>query len=473
MILPVVMSGGSGSRLWPLSRKKHPKQFLSLVSENTMLQDTVLRLEGLDCMPPTVICNEGHRFIVAEQLDEIDQLGGEIILEPQGRNTAPAIALAAINAVNQGQDPYLLVLAADHVIQDNEAFHRAIGSAIDSAATGKVVTFGIVPDKPETGYGYIRSGTAFNDSECLSVEEFVEKPDLEKAQAYLDSGQYFWNSGMFLFKASVYLAELEAYCPDILIACKKAMDGAQKESDFTRLDNEAFLACPDDSIDYAIMEQTNLAAMVPLDAGWSDVGSWSSIWEVSEKDDSNNSIRGDVKAIDVKDCLIDARDKMVAAIGVENLVIVETSDAIVIAEQSRVQDIKKIVEDLNANARSEATEHRTIYRPWGHIDLLQKGERYKSKQVTIKPHHRLSMQKHYHRAEHWVVVSGTAKVVCNDNEQLVTENQSTYIPVGATHMIENPGSIPLIMIEVQTGSYIGLDDIVRLEDLYGFEQDKF
>jgi mannose-1-phosphate guanylyltransferase/mannose-6-phosphate isomerase len=251
------------------------------------------------------------------------------------------------------------------------------------------------------------------------------------------------------------------------------MDGAQKESDFTRLDNEAFLACPDDSIDYAIMEQTNLAAMVPLDAGWSDVGSWSSIWEVSEKDDSNNSIRGDVKAIDVKDCLIDARDKMVAAIGVENLVIVETSDAIVVAEQSRVQDIKKIVEDLNANARSEATEHRTIYRPWGHIDLLQKGERYKSKQVTIKPHHRLSMQKHYHRAEHWVVVSGTAKVVCNDNEQLVTENQSTYIPVGATHMIENPGSIPLIMIEVQTGSYIGLDDIVRFEDLYGFEQDKF
>lgn len=473
MILPIVMSGGNGSRLWPLSRKKHPKQFLSLVSENTMLQDTLLRLDGLDCMEATIICNEGHRFIVAEQLDEINKLGGEIILEPQGRNTAPAIALAAINALNQGIDPYLLVLAADHVIQDNNAFHESVKAALESAEKNRIVTFGIVPDKPETGYGYICSGSEFENTRCFNVDQFVEKPDLETAKHYLESGNYYWNSGMFLFKASVYLAELEKYCPEIFVACQKAIDGAKKEQDFTRIDNDAFLSSPDDSIDYAIMERTDLAAMVPLDAGWSDVGSWSSIWEVQNKDNEGNSLRGDVNAIDIKNCLVDARNKMVAAIGVENLVIVETSDAVVVADQSRVQDIKKVVEELAKQNRSEAVEHQTIYRPWGHIDLLQNGERYKSKQVLIKPGHRLSLQKHYNRAEHWIVVSGTARVICDDKEKIITENQSTYIPVGSSHMIENPGRIPLIMIEVQTGSYIGLDDIVRLEDLYGFEKDKF
>lgn len=473
MILPVIMSGGSGSRLWPLSRKKHPKQFLSLVSDNTMLQDTVLRLEGLNCLKPTIICNEGHRFVVAEQLDAIDKLGGEIILEPQGRNTAPAIALAAINAIEQGQDPYLLVLAADHVIRDVDAFQQAVKYAQACAEQGRVVTFGIVPDKPETGYGYIKAGTKLDDSHCHFVDQFVEKPNLETAERYLASGEYYWNSGMFLFKASTYLAELEQYCPEILKACQQSIKGAKRESDFTRLDNDAFLSSPDDSVDYAIMEHTKLAAMVPLDAGWSDVGSWSSIWEVSDKDENGCSVRGDVHVIDVKNSLIDARDKMVAVIGVEDLVIVETSDALVVAKQSRVQDIKKVVDSLNANKRSEAQEHRTIYRPWGHIDLLQQGKRYKSKQVTIKPHNRLSLQKHYHRAEHWVVVSGTAKVTCDAKEQVITENQSTYIPVGSVHSIENPGSIPLVMIEVQTGSYIGKDDIVRLEDLYGFEQDKF
>ncbi|MGR5254318.1 mannose-1-phosphate guanylyltransferase/mannose-6-phosphate isomerase [Vibrio astriarenae] len=473
MILPIIMSGGNGSRLWPLSRKKHPKQFLSLVSDNTMFQDTVLRLEGLGALPPTVICNEGHRFTVAEQLNEIERLGGEILLEPQGRNTAPAIALAAINALSKEQDPYLLVLAADHVIQNKSAFHTAVNAAVECASDGQMVTFGIVPDKPETGYGYIRAGQSLECGLGYKVEEFVEKPSLEAAKEYLHSGQYFWNSGMFLFKASVYLEQLGKYSPEILAACQQAIAGATKESDFTRLDNEAFLACPDDSIDYAIMEKTTLAAMVPLDAGWSDVGSWSSIWGVSEKDSSDNLLKGDVKAIDVKNSLIDARTKIVAAIGVENLVIVETSDAVVVADQSRVQDIKKVVEELVESDRSEAVEHRTIYRPWGHIDLLQKGERYKSKQVTIKPGKRLSLQKHYHRAEHWVVVSGTAKVRCNDSEIIVTENQSTYIPVGAPHMIANPGSIPLVMIEVQTGAYIGADDIERLEDLYGFEQDKF
>lgn len=473
MIQPVIMSGGSGSRLWPLSRKKHPKQFLSLVGDNTMLQDTVLRLDGLNCNDPMIICNEGHRFIVAEQLDEIGRLGGEIILEPQGRNTAPAIALAALSATSQGEDPYLLVLAADHVIQNNQAFHSAVMQAYECAKKGRLVTFGIVPDKPETGYGYIKSGELCEQSHCFEVNDFVEKPDLATASHYLESGDYFWNSGMFLFKASDYLIELERFSPDILKACKDAIRGAKKESDFTRLDNDAFLSSPDDSIDYAIMEQTDLAAMVPLEAGWSDVGSWSSIWEILEKDEFGCSVRGDVKTIDTNNCLIDARDKMVAAIGVDNLVIVETSDAIVVAEQSRVQDIKRVVDNLNSEKRREAREHRTIYRPWGHIDLLQRGERYKSKQVTIKQGQALSLQKHYHRAEHWVVVSGTARVQCDDKEQILTENQSTYIPVGAIHKISNPGSIPLVMIEVQTGSYIGKDDIERLEDLYGFEKDRF
>lgn len=473
MILPVIMSGGSGSRLWPLSRKKHPKQFLSLVSENTMLQDTILRLDGLNCEQPTIICNEGHRFIVAEQLDEIGQLGGDIILEPQGRNTAPAIALAAINALENGDDPYLLVLAADHVIRDIEEFQKTVLQAVANAEEGKLVTFGIVPNQPEIGYGYIKSGTPTGTENGFEVEEFVEKPDLATAEGYLASGDYFWNSGMFLFKASTYLSELKKFCPEILQSCQASLLGKNTDQDFIRLDHEAFLACPDDSIDYAIMEQTKLAAMVPLDAGWSDVGSWSSIWEVSNKNENGCCIRGDVTTIDVKNSLIDSRDKMVAVIGLEDVVVVETSDAVVVSHKSRVQDIKKVVDTLNKTGRKEAREHQTVYRPWGHIDLLQRGERYKSKQVTIKPSAKLSLQKHYHRAEHWVVVSGTAKVLCNEKEQILTENQSTYIPVGAVHKIENPGSIPLVMIEVQTGSYIGADDIVRLEDLYGFEQDKF
>lgn len=471
MILPVIMSGGSGSRLWPLSRKQHPKQFLSLIGENTMLQETVLRLRGLETLAPSIICNKGHRFIVAEQLNEIDALGGDILLEPQGRNTAPAVALAAIKAIEKGSDPLLLVLAADHVISDVDAFHRAIEQAQKCADAGRLVTFGIVPDKPETGYGYIRSGKKIKSSECLFVEEFVEKPNLKTATSYVESGEYFWNSGMFLFKASTYIQELEKHQPEILSACKTAIQNAKNDSEFIRVDAESFLACPDDSIDYAIMERTEHAAMIPLDAGWSDVGSWSSIWDVKSKDENQNVTRGDVKSIDTSNCLIDARDKLVSTIGVDNLVVVETSDAVLIADQSRVQDVKKIVEQLNREQRQESVQHRTVYRPWGHINLLQRGERYKSKQVTIKPHARLSLQMHYHRAEHWIVVSGTAKVCCDDKESLITENQSTYIPIGAVHSIENPGSIPLVMIEVQTGSYIAKDDIVRLEDLYGFDKD--
>ncbi|MCK8097416.1 mannose-1-phosphate guanylyltransferase/mannose-6-phosphate isomerase [Pseudoalteromonas sp. 1CM17D] len=471
MILPVIMSGGNGSRLWPLSRKQHPKQFLSLIGESTMLQETILRLKGLETLAPSIICNKGHRFIVAEQLNEIDALGGDILLEPQGRNTAPAVALAAIKAIEKGSDPLLLVLAADHVITDINAFHEAIKQAQVCAETGRLVTFGIVPDKPETGYGYIRSGKKIKGSDCLLVEEFVEKPNLKTATTYVESGEYFWNSGMFLFKASTYIQELEKHQPEILTACKAAIQNAVIDSEFIRVDAETFLTCPDDSIDYAIMERTQHAAMVPLNAGWSDVGSWSSIWEVKEKDENQNVKRGDVKSIDTKNCLIDARDKLVATIGVSDLVVVETSDAVLIADISRVQDVKKVVEQLNREERLESVQHRTVYRPWGHINLLQRGERYKSKQVTIKPHARLSLQMHYHRAEHWIVVSGTAKVRCDDKESLITENQSTYIPIGAVHSIENPGSIPLVMIEVQTGSYIAKDDIVRLEDLYGFDKD--
>ncbi|WP_298942667.1 mannose-1-phosphate guanylyltransferase/mannose-6-phosphate isomerase [uncultured Psychromonas sp.] len=470
-MLPVIMSGGNGSRLWPLSRKQHPKQFLSLVGESTMLQETILRLKGLKTLAPSIICNKGHRFIVAEQLNEIDALGGDILLEPQGRNTAPAVALAAIKAIEKGSDPLLLVLAADHVISDVPAFHAAIAQAQKCAEEGRLVTFGIVPDKPETGYGYIRSSKKIKGCDCLVVDEFVEKPNLKTATSYVASGEYFWNSGMFLFKASTYIQELEKHQPEILTACKAAIDNAVTDSEFIRVDAESFLTCPDDSIDYAIMEQTEHAAMVPLNAGWSDVGSWSSIWEVKEKDEHQNVYRGDVKSIDTKGCLIDARDKLVATVGVSNLVIVETSDAVLIADQSRVQDVKKIVEELNREKRPESVQHRTVYRPWGHINLLQRGERYKSKQVTIKPHARLSLQMHYHRAEHWIVVSGTAKVLCDGKESLITENQSTYIPIGAAHAIENPGSIPLVMMEVQTGSYIAQDDIVRLEDLYGFDKD--
>jgi len=471
MILPVIMSGGSGSRLWPLSRKQHPKQFLSLVGDKTMLQETVLRLDGLQTQLPYIICNQDHRFIVAEQLNEINALGGEIILEPAGRNTAPAVALAALKAIENGTDPVMLVLAADHVILDMQAYHHAIFEAESCANRGRLVTFGIVANKPEVGYGYIRVGDKLAEGDCYAVQEFVEKPSLETACHYVESGEYFWNSGMFMCKASVFLEELEKFHPEILRSCQRALDGSHKDVDFTRLNNEAFMGCPDDSIDYAIMERTELASMVPLEAGWSDVGAWSSIWEVRQKDEQQNVFRGDVKTIDVSDCMIDARDKLVAAIGVDNLVIVETSDAVLVADKSRVQDVKKIVDSLKSEKRLEAIQHKTIYRPWGHINLLQEGDRYKSKQVTIKPGARLSLQKHYHRAEHWVVVSGTARVVRDDKEILVTENQSTYIPIGAVHSIQNPGSIPLVMIEVQTGSYIGQDDIERVEDIYGFDKD--
>ena len=435
-----------------------------------MLQETVKRLDGLEHHDPVVICNEAHRFIVAEQLRQQNCSGSEVILEPAGRNTAPAIALAALQAQKSNQDPVLLVLAADHVITQPEAFRIAVKKALPLAEDGYLVTFGIVPDKPETGYGYIRQGSVIGE-DSYQVSAFVEKPDSETARQYLASGDYSWNSGMFLFKASRYIEELKKHSPDILAACEKAIAKTQEDMDFIRIDPQAFLACPDDSIDYAVMEKTDRAAIVPMDAGWSDVGSWTSLWEVLEKDDSANATKGDVELLDVKGSYIDARSKLVAAVGVSDLVVVETEDAILVADKSRDQDIKKIVERLKKDDRIESRHHRVVYRPWGMVHLQTRGERYKVKKITINPGQRLSLQKHYHRAEHWVVVAGTAKVTCGDTTQLVTENQSTYIPVGMPHALENPGKLPLEMVEVQTGSYLCKDDIVRLEDLYGFDKD--
>lgn len=467
MFLPVVMAGGSGSRLWPLSRSAYPKQYLPLASDNSMLQETVLRLKGSDHLAPLVICNEDNRFMVAEQLRAIKALQSPVILEPVGRNTAPAIALAALQATANGDDPLLLVLAADHVIQNNEAFLAAIDKAQALAKQDKMVTFGIVPTHAETGYGYIKRGDAVDAA--YAVDSFVEKPDLATATEYLNSGEYYWNSGMFMFKASRYLAELAKYQPAILEACKKAIGNTAADLDFVRVDKAAFEACPDDSIDYAVMEKTDAAVVVPLDAGWNDVGSWSALWEVNNKDDNGNAVRGDFIGESTKNCLVygSVEGRMVATVGVEDLVIVDTKDAVMVAAKDKVQDVKNIVNQLKAEGRSEFQFHREVYRPWGKYDSIDNGARYQVKRITVKPGAKLSVQMHHHRAEHWIVVSGTAKVTNGDKELLLTENQSTYIPVGVIHALENPGKVPLELIEVQSGSYLGEDDIVRFEDRYG------
>ena len=466
MILPIIMAGGSGSRLWPLSRQMFPKQFLTLHGESTMLQATAERLSGIEHSPPIVICNEEHRFSVAEQfrLNNISNSG--IILEPAGRNTAPAIALAALKAISNGQDPLLLVLAADHVIKDSSAFVESVESAKVHAEAGKLVTFGIVPTAPETGYGYIQRGSA-QKSSGYAVSKFVEKPDQNTAESYLSSGDFYWNSGMFLFKASRYLDELRTHRPDILSACEAAMISPQNDLDFIRVDKIAFEACPDDSVDYAVMEKTADAVVVPIDCGWSDVGSWSALWEVSDKDKSGNAFKGDVMAIETTNSFIYAQDKLVATVGLEDIAIVETKDAILVSSLSEVQKVKKIVEQLKADERSEFKHHREVYRPWGAYDSIDNGERFQVKRITVNPGAKLSVQMHHHRAEHWIVVTGTAKVTNGDKELLLTENQSTYIPVGVIHALENPGKVPLELIEVQSGSYLGEDDIVRFEDKYG------
>ena len=478
-LIPVIMAGGSGTRLWPLSRGLFPKQFLTLQGSHTMLQNTILRLEDINCSHPLVISNESHRFLVAEQLRELNLLSGNIILEPVGKNTAPAIALAAIQALKHvnaenSEDPLLLVLAADHVIKDEKAFYSAVSQAIPYALAGKLVTFGIVPTGPETGYGYIRRGNTQNlhksdDNSVLAyrVAQFVEKPDLQTAQDYVASGDYYWNSGMFLLRASRYLEELKQFRPDIYQACQQAMQVIEPDLDFVRINKDAFMQCPDDSIDYAVMEKTADAVVVPMDAGWSDVGSWSSLWDISEKDSEGNVHQGDVLSHNSRNNYVFAESSLVTTVGVENLVVVQTKDAVLVAARDQVQDVKKIVEQIKAAGRSEHHVHREVYRPWGKYDSIDQGERYQVKRLSIKPGEHLSLQMHHHRAEHWVVVQGTAKVTCGDESLLLSENESFYIPLGVKHSLENPGKIPLEVIEIRSGSYLAEDDIERFWDKYG------
>ena len=464
-ICPVILAGGSGTRLWPLSRVQFPKQFLALSGNSSMLQNTISRLNGIDHEPVMLICNEEHRFIAAEQVRQLGVKHNGILLEPAGRNTAPAIALAAFKAVESGHAPLLLVLAADHVIEDVAAFQQAVTNAAELAQAGKLVTFGIVGNKPETGYGYIKRGVQYQHG--YVVDCFVEKPDVVTAKDYIASGDYYWNSGMFLFKADHYLSELKAYRPDIYSACLLAMQAQNNDSDFIRIDKAAFEACPDDSIDYAVMEQTKDAVVVPMDAGWSDVGGFAALWEVSAKDAEGNVFNGDVKSVETKNTLVFGGNKLVTTVGVEDLVIINTKDAVLVAHKEQSQHVKAIVDQLKADLRSEVTFHREVYRPWGKYDSIDNGDRFQVKRITVKPGAKLSVQMHHHRAEHWIVVSGTAKVTNGTKDILLTENQSTYIPVGVIHALENPGRVDLELIEVQSGCYLGEDDIVRFEDRYG------
>ncbi|MFV8781642.1 mannose-1-phosphate guanylyltransferase/mannose-6-phosphate isomerase [Microbulbifer sp. SA54] len=460
-ITPVIMAGGTGSRLWPASRQLMPKQFLSLLGEHSMLAETLSRIEGMDSTDPIIICNEEHRFLAAETMRQCGNENARIILEPVGRNTAPAIALAALTA---GPDAMLLVLAADHVIADHEAFRHAVAAATENATRNSLVAFGVVPRSAHTGYGYIKAESIHGPS---AIKQFVEKPDKETAEQYLASGEYFWNSGMFMFRAETYLQELERYRPELLKSCHAAMEGASNDMCFIRPEPNHFRACAEDSIDYAVMEHTDKAVVVPMDARWSDVGCWASIWDISPKDDQDNVFRGDVIAHDAKGCYIDAGQKLVAAVGLDNIVIVQTKDALLVANRDRVQDIKSVVNRLKKEDRSEYLHDREVYRPWGKYDSIDFGSRDQVKRITVNPGAKLSVQMHHHRAEHWIVVSGTAKVTVGEKTFLVSENESTFIPIGVVHALENPGRIPLEMIEVQTGSYLGEDDIVRFEDKYG------
>ena len=482
-LVPVILSGGSGSRLWPMSRAHYPKQLLPLVTEQTLLQDTVSRLDGLDARQPdlvvhdpVVVCNEEHRFFVAEQLLELGRTGGRILLEPLGRNTAPALTLAALTVAAADPDAVLLVMPADHVIRDTEAFHRAVAHGADLAANHHLVTFGITPDRPETGYGYLRRGEAL-DEEANRLAAFVEKPDADTAQRYLASGDYLWNSGMFMMTAADWLKAMAHLQPAMAECVTAAWQAGEADRDFYRIPADRFGACPADSIDYAVMEKLAeqpveglAAAVIPLDAGWSDVGAWSSLWEVGDKDAAGNVTRGDVFTHDSRNCLIYSDSSHVAAIGLDNVVVVETADAVLVAHQERAQEVKQAVAWLESQARDEHLIHRKVYRPWGNYECIDSGDRYQVKRITVKPGAALSLQMHHHRAEHWIVVRGTAHVTRDDETFLVTENQSTYIPIGVKHRLENRGSIPLEIIEVQSGSYLGEDDIVRFEDVYGREE---
>lgn len=466
-LIPVVLCGGSGTRLWPLSREAYPKQFLRLNGGHSLLQQTVQRLTGIDGIRPAMlICNDSSRFVAAEQLREIGIEDAHIVLEPMRRNTAPAIAVAALHALSAAEDPLLLILPSDHVIRDRAAFHTAICAAKRGAEQGDLVTFGIRPNSAETGFGYIHSPFHMN-GEKQAVLKFVEKPDHLTAEQYLASGDYYWNSGMFLFRASRYLEELERFQPDILAACRKALALAEKDYQFLRLDGDAYAASPENSIDYAVMEHTDRASMVPMNAGWSDIGSWAAVWDDALKDDANNAAHGDVMLQDCVDCLVHGATRLVTAIGMRDTIIVETADAVLVMNAGSAQDTKKLVGELARAQRPEAAEHRKVFRPWGAYDGIGAGERFQVKRITVNPGAKLSLQMHHHRAEHWVVVSGTAKVTKEEREFLLYENQSTYIPLGVVHSLENPGKIPLEIIEIQSGAYLGEDDIVRLHDRYG------
>ena len=492
LLQPVILSGGSGTRLWPLSREAYPKQFLPLTSEHTMLQETVRRLDGLSAehprraiglAEPLVVCNESHRFLVAEQFRLLGRQPAAIILEPRGRNTAPALTVAALAAVRDGADPVLLVMPADHMIRDETAFRAAVADGFVLAERGAVVTFGIVPTKPEVGYGYIRQGSAITAvgaageglaGRAYGLAAFVEKPDVQTALGYLESGQYLWNSGIFVLKASLWLALIERFRPEIAAAAGRAYADGHANGPFYILDGVVFGACPSDSIDYAVMEHIAgeggtaepPAVVIPLDAGWSDVGAWSALWEVRDQDAAGNVLDGDAFVHDANNNLLIAQHRMVAAVGVDGLIVVETPDAVLVVSKDRAQDVKVVTQFLERAGRHELRHHQRVHRPWGAYESIGQGGRYQVKRLTVKPGESLSLQMHHHRAEHWVVVSGTARVTCDDRTFLITENQSTYIPVGSTHRLENPGTIPLEIIEVQSGSYLGEDDIVRFEDVY-------
>ncbi|MEH6635541.1 MAG: mannose-1-phosphate guanylyltransferase/mannose-6-phosphate isomerase [Halioglobus sp.] len=466
MIIPVLLSGGVGSRLWPVSREAHPKQFLPLAGELSMLQDTLQRTCGLEEAAPLVVCNEEHRFMVAEQLRQVNIEAGALILEPQGRNTAPAVALAALQAVVADPDALLLVLPADHLIQDVSAFVEAVNKAVPLAQQGRLMTFGVVPTSAETGYGYIKCGSAL-EADLYDLDRFVEKPDTATAQAYLESGNYLWNSGMFLLRASTYLEQLGKHAPEILSCCKRAMDNASVDMDFVRPDAQAFDQCPNDSIDYAVMEKTDLGGVVSLECGWSDVGAWSALWDVAERDTNGNVINGDVIVDNCSDSYFRSESRLLAATGVTNLVVVETADAILVADRNNVQDVKRIVNQLKEQQRPEASLHRKVYRPWGSYESLVVADRFQVKRIVVTPGQTLSLQMHHHRAEHWIVVHGTAEVTCEEKVFMLGEDESTYIPLGHRHRLSNPGRIPLELIEVQSGAYLGEDDIVRFEDVYG------
>jgi mannose-1-phosphate guanylyltransferase/mannose-6-phosphate isomerase len=466
LLIPVILSGGAGTRLWPLSREMYPKQLLALAGKLTMLQDTVTRLAGIaGAQPPIIVCNEAHRFTVAEQIRTLGMTASAILLEPAGRNTAPAVALAAFKAQQLDPDATIVVAPADHVIRMLRVFQTAAETAAALAEEGKLVTFGIVAHAPETGYGYIRRSEGAGPA--YPVAQFIEKPPLDMATQFVASGDYYWNSGMFVFKAARYLAELAVYAPDILEASQAAFAAAKSDLDFSRIDKTEFEKCRSESIDYAVMEKTRDAVVLPLDAGWSDVGSWSSLFDALPADEEGNVLQGDVMVHDTHDCYVHSTSRLVAAVGMDDHIIVETKDAVLVAPKERVQDVKELVTMIKKAGRSESAWHREVFRPWGSYDSIDNGDRFQVKRLSVKPGGVLSLQMHHHRAEHWIVVQGTARITCNDKTFLLSENESTYIPIGATHRIENPGKVPLRIVEVQSGSYLGEDDIVRFEDNYG------